>query len=297
MILVTSAAGRTGQAVIRKLAARGQPVRAVVRRAEQVEALRALGAQETVVGDIRSRAVMEQASRGVRAVYYICPPMVPDELDMARTAMLAARAAKVEHFVYHSVLHPYIQALPHHQQKLRVEERLLEFGMAYTILRPASYMQNVLAYWDEIVERRRYAVPYSVEARLSLVDLEDVAEAAAIVLTQPGHNAAGYDLAGPQALSARDIAAILSQQLGWPVQAERMSLETWQARAQGAEMGSYRMEALLSTYRTYDRYGLPGNPNVLGWLLGRPPTSFVQFIGRTAEELKLRMSRSRPASG
>ena len=93
MILVTSAAGRTGQAVLRKLAARGQPVRAIVRRAEQVEAVRLLGAQETIVGDMRARAVMEQAARGVRAIYYICPAMVLDELDMSRSDMLAARAA------------------------------------------------------------------------------------------------------------------------------------------------------------------------------------------------------------
>ena len=297
MILVTSAAGRTGQAVLRKLAARGQPVRAIVRRAEQVEAVRLLGAQETIVGDMRARAVMEQAARGVRAIYYICPAMVPDEFDMARTAMLAARAAKVEHFVYHSALHPHIQSLPHHQQKLRVEERLLEFGLAYSVLRPASYMQNVLGHWDEIVEHQCYAVPYRVEARLSLVDVEDVAEVAALVLTQPGHNAANYDLAGPQALSALDIATILSQQLGWPVRAERMSLETWQARAYTPDAGGYRLEALLSTFRYYDRYGLPGNPNVLGWLLGRPPTTFTQFIGRSAEELRLRMSRARPAPG
>ena len=297
MILVTSAAGKTGRAVIRKLVARGQAVRAMVRRAEQADAVRAWGANEVTVGDMRSRATVEQAVSGVGAIYFICPAMVPDEFDMARTAMLTARSAKVERFVYHSVLHPHIQALPHHWQKRRVEEHLFEFGLAYTILQPAAYMQNVLAYWDEVVERRCYAVPYSVEARLNLVDIEDVAEAAAIVLTQPDHVFASYELAGPQALSALEIAAALSQQLGWPVRAERMSLQTWQERAHSAQLGSYQVEAWLSLYRYYDRYGLQGNPHVLGWLLGRPPTTFSEFVRRIAEELKQRMSRTKPVSG
>ena len=77
--------------------------------------------------------------------------------------------------------------MTHHWNKLRVEETLFESGLSYTILQPASYMQNVLGGWQAIVEHGVYAAPYSVETRMSMVDLEDIAEATAVVLTEPGH--------------------------------------------------------------------------------------------------------------
>jgi uncharacterized protein YbjT (DUF2867 family) len=113
--------------------------------------------------------------------------MNPAEVEIGEGVIVAACAAGVEHVVYHSVLHPQTEAMPHHWSKLRVEEKLFESGLAYTILQPAAYMQNVLAYWEAIMEHGVYPVPYAVEARLSMVDLEDVARSAALILTEPGH--------------------------------------------------------------------------------------------------------------
>ena len=196
MILVTGAAGKTGRAVIRSLSLEGHAVRALVHRPEQAQPIAEIGAQDVVVGDMCLRAIMDEAARGVRAVYHICPNMSPDETSIGQLALDAARAADVEHFVYHSVLHPQTEAMPHHWQKLRVEESILESGLPFTILQPAAYMQNVLAYRDRIVEDGVYAVPYAVETRLSMVDLEDVAAVAALVLAGPGHASATYELAG-----------------------------------------------------------------------------------------------------
>ena len=205
MILVTGAAGKTGQAVIRALAIKGEPVRALVRRPGQIQGIMDLGAREAAAGDMRSRAPMEQVTQGVRAIYHICPNMSPDEVAIGQTVIAAAQSAGVEHFVYHSVLHPQTEAMPHHWLKLRVEEQLFESGLAYTILQPAAYLQNILAHWDQIVEQGVYPIPYAAETRLGMVDLEDVAAAAAIVLTEPGHEGATYELSGPEpSVSDRD---------------------------------------------------------------------------------------------
>ena len=126
MILVTGAAGKTGQAVIRALAFRGGAVRALAHKPEQVEYLRSLGAQEVLVGDMHSQVFFEQATRGVQAVYHICPNVDPYETVIGAFAIQSARHAGVEHFVYHSVLHPQAENMPHHWKKLRVEELLLE---------------------------------------------------------------------------------------------------------------------------------------------------------------------------
>jgi uncharacterized protein YbjT (DUF2867 family) len=174
--------------------------------------------------------------------------------------------------------------MPHHWLKMRVEEQLLESGLNYTILQPAAYMQNVLAQWEHVLEQGIYAVPYSVETRLGLVDLEDVAEAAAIVLTEPGHEGATYELAGAEALAQGEVAAILSQQLGRRVRAEVVPREVWEKRVRESGLGDYQVDTLVKMFRYYERCGFWGNPRVLTCLLGRPPTTFAAFTERMAQD-------------
>ena len=280
MILVTGAAGKTGRAVIEALAGQGEVVRALVHRPEQAAVVERLGASEAIVGDMTDRDTMQRAVRGVRAVYHICPNMHPHEVAIGQAAIDAARAAGVAHFVYHSVLHPQTEAMPHHWQKLRVEERLLESGLPFTILQPAAYMQNLLVHWPRITAEGVYPVPYALETRLSLVDLQDVAAAAALVLGEEGHAGATYELVGTAALSQQEVAEVLSRQLGRPVRAEAVDRETWQRGARAAGLGEYAIETLLKMFRYYERYGFAGNPRVLTWLLGRPPKTLADFIGR-----------------
>jgi NAD(P)H dehydrogenase (quinone) len=280
MILVTGAAGKTGRAVIRALVARAAVVRVLVHRREQAEAVQALGAREVVAGDLRDGADVTRAMAGMRAVYHICPNVHPDEVTIGQVVIDAARESGVQRFVYHSVLHPQVEAMPHHWLKMRVEERLFESGLAYSILQPAAYQQNVLAQWDNVVQRGVYAVPYGVETRLGMVDLEDVAEAAARVLTEPGHAGATYELAGPEALTQTQVAEILGRQLGQEVEAQQVSLEAWAQQARAAGIGNYQVETLLQMFRYYDLHNFWGSPRVLGWLLGRAPARFDMFVAR-----------------
>jgi uncharacterized protein YbjT (DUF2867 family) len=96
----------------------------------------------------------------------------------ARTVVAAALAKGVSRFVYHSVLHPQIEAMPHHRAKMRVEEMLFASGLELTILQPAAYMQNILGARRSVIHDGVFRVPYPVETRLSLVDLHDLADAA-----------------------------------------------------------------------------------------------------------------------
>jgi NAD(P)H dehydrogenase (quinone) len=286
VILVTGAAGKTGQAVICALAARGALVRALVHRPEQVPAVEALGAGQVVCGDMGARVTLQEAAAGVRAVYHICPNLSPDEVTIGQAVVAAARAAGVKHLVYHSVLHPQIEAMAHHWLKLRVEEHLFASGLPYTLLQPAAYMQNLLAYWPAIVEQGIYAVPYAPETLLGLVDLEDVAEAAAVVLTEPGHEGATYELAGDEVLSQTEVAAVLSQCLGRHVRAVTIPREEWEGKARVTGLGDYQVETLLKMFGYYERHGFWGNPRVLGWLLGRAPTHLAAFVERVTQVLR-----------
>lgn len=280
-ILVTGAAGKTGQAVIQALAARGTAVpHALVRHQGHVAPVRQAGAATVLVGDMQETAVWLTATRSMDAIYHICPNMHPAEVDIGKAAINAARANGVHHFVYHSVLHPHIEAMPHHWHKLRVEEWLFTSGLGFTILQPAAYMQNVLAGWPRIVTEGIYDVPYPVETRLSLVDLADVAEAAAIVLTTPGHSGAIYELAGPEVLTPVNMAAVFEEVVGRPVSAVFQPLDTWQTQAQSAGLNQYAINTLLKMFRYYARHGFWGNGHLLRWLLQREPTTFAQFAYR-----------------
>lgn len=284
MIVITGAAGKTGRALVRALAAREASVRAWVRCEAQAQALRALGAADVVTGDVRDHTAAAAALAGARALYHICPNVHPDELPIGRDLIAAARAAGLEHFVFHSVLHPQTEAMPHHWQKLRVEEALFESGLNFTVLQPAPYMQNTLAYWEAARATGLFRVPYSVSTCLSLVDLDDVADAAARVLTEPGHAGATYEVVGTPGLSQTTVAQEIGAALGRAVRAEAEPVEAWEQRACAAGMDAYALATLLAMFRYYAQYGLCGSPNSLTWLLGRPPTTYAQFATRTAAE-------------
>jgi uncharacterized protein YbjT (DUF2867 family) len=282
MILVTGAGGKTGKAVIKALVARGAAVRGFVRSAAHQPALMAMGAREVVAGAMDDADALSRAVKGADAIYHICPNVSPHEIAFANALIAAARDSDVSRLVYHSVLHPQIEAMPHHWSKLRVEEMLLSSGLDITILQPTAYMQNSLAEWDRMISDGIYRVPYPIGTRLSLVDLEDVAEAAATVLMNGGHSGATYELVGTPPLSQIEIAETFGQALNKTIRAETETIESWEQRARDAGMNDHSRETLIKTFRAYARDGLKGNPNVLGWLLGRPPTSLAAFALRTA---------------
>lgn len=281
MILVSGAAGKTGQAVIEALTRRGQAARALVRRPEQEGAVRKAGAQSVVVGDMRDERAVWEAAKGAKAFYHIAPNMSSNEVLMGRVALDAARRAGLRHFVYHSVLHPQTSDMLHHWDKLRVEEMILQSGLPFTILQPAAYMQNVRGSWNEIASKGIYPVPYPTTTRLSLVDLRDVAEVASRVLTETGHEGAIYELCGTRPISPEEIATVLSRELSQPVRAQEIPLDAWRGQAEAAGTPPAVLDRLLQMFRYYAAHGFVGNPRVLTALLDRAPTPLETFVRRS----------------
>lgn len=275
VILVTGAAGKTGRALVRRFAGEGLDVRAMVFRPAQVDEMFSLGAHGALVGDLLEPADLSRAVDVVQAVYHVCPNVHPRELMIGEAIIAAARSSGVERFIFHSVLYPDIEAMPHHWLKFQVEQKLKESGLAFTILQPCAYMQNVLAQLPAIRANGRLEVPYDVEAKLSVVDLRDVAAAAVTVLTQSGHAGKSYELCGPEAIPHSRMAEVLAASLGRPVEAVAIDPLEWEAEALAAGLGDYAIDALLKMFRWYDRNGFAGSPADLESLLGRPPTSFA----------------------
>jgi uncharacterized protein YbjT (DUF2867 family) len=150
MILVTGAGGKTGQAVIKALSKNNRKIRAFIHNAAKTEYIKSLGASEIMVGDLLDEEAVNRATKDVRAIYHICPNVHPNEIEIGHLMLDVARKNGAEHFVFHSVLHPQIEAMPHHWQKMQVEEKIFASGLAFTILQPTMYMQNILGYLDPI---------------------------------------------------------------------------------------------------------------------------------------------------
>ena len=279
-ILVTGASGRTGRRVIAELLKRKALVRAFVRRAEAGDELKALGASEIASGDLMDKEALGRAVAGAGQILHICPPMHPQEDTLARSMIAMAADVKVDRFILYSVLHPVLSDVPHHARKLAAEHHLIDSGLPYTILQPGRYMQHLNPIWKAVLATGVHAMPFSITSRFSLTDLQDLAEAAALVATQDGHESATYQLAGPQPLSQEDMAAIISDLLGRPIRAAARPLDDALREATAAGAPPERVETMRLMNVHYDVHGLTGNPNVLNWLLGRPPGAFRAFVQR-----------------
>ncbi len=146
-IAVLGGHGKTGRAVIGALEGRGEEA-IPIGRAEW--------------GDLTG------AVAGCDAAYLIAPNLHPDEPAYVAEALTALTAAGVPRVVYHSVASPYIPAMPHHLGKAVSEDLVRRSGLAWTILQPGAYLQNLDL--SGPVE-----VPYDVHAVFGFADLDDVA--------------------------------------------------------------------------------------------------------------------------
>jgi len=272
-VLVMGASGKTGRAVTGALAARGFSVRAAVRSPASAESVYAAGARELALLDLATGDGVEEAVHGVWAVYHLAPNVHPDEVAMAQRVTDAAARQGVQRLVFHSVLHPDDTSMPHHLRKARAEEVVRAGGVPWTVLRPAAYHQNLLPAALE----GELAVPYSVDAPFSNVDLADVALVAATVLAEHGHEGETYDLAGPEVLSVREMAAQASEALGRRVTAVETDRSAWQ-EGPGAALPEGARRDLLAMFESYDRVGLVGGSAWLWARLGHLPTTWAEAV-------------------
>ncbi|TGQ03998.1 MULTISPECIES: NmrA family NAD(P)-binding protein [unclassified Mesorhizobium] len=271
MILAFGAAGNFAGSVIPALATRGARVRAFIRRPEQAELVRGHGATEVAIGDLRDRPALDAALKDVGVVFYIAPAFIPGEADVGKTVVKAAINAGVRRFVFSAVIHPVLSDLVNHVAKAPVEEAVLNSGLEYTFLHPARYFQNYAAFWPKVVKEGVLAEPWSSETRFSLVDYRDVAEVAAIALTEDRLLFGTFELCAPGQLDRHEVVALMSDVLGRKI-GERRDPGVLGDVSQG----------LRAMFDHYDHHGLLGNPLTLRAILGREPRLLRAYLEELA---------------
>jgi uncharacterized protein YbjT (DUF2867 family) len=269
-ILAVGAAGKFAGLVIPALARRGARVRGFIHKPEDADQVRNHGAIEVVVGDLRDRASLDTALRGIEAVFYIPPAFLTDEADVGKGVVEAARKAGVRRFVFSSVIHPVLTSLVNHAAKVPVEEAVLDSGLEYTFLHPTLYYQNYARLWPRIVETGVLAEPWSAETRFSRVDYRDVAEVAAIALTENRLLYGTFELCASGILNRRDVAALIGDVL-------RRKIEVGQADA-----GDDAPKPLKAMFEHYNHHGVLGSPVTLRAILGREPRTLRGYFEELA---------------
>ncbi len=276
MIVVTAAGGQTGAAVVRALWSQGLRVRALVGGSTPHDELAALSA-DVVAADLRDAAAVEPLLHGADALYLIWPNFDPAETDGATTVLAAARRAGVDRVVYHSVLRPQARAMPHHAAKDRVEEALDASGLRWRVLQPCAYADNLDGQLASAAESGLFRSPWGLVTAQSLVDVRDVADAAAVLLTEDGLDGGTFEAVGPEALTAPDIAGAMARRLGREVRAVDAVPDGPVPPA-----SDYAAHCRRQMFDHYRAHGFTGSPRVLEALLGRPARTFCDHLASVA---------------
>jgi uncharacterized protein YbjT (DUF2867 family) len=259
-ILVTGATGNVGRHLVRTLVASGTPVREFVRDR-----------------DLADRTSLERALAGVDRMFLACGN-VPGQVDFECAAIDAAAAAGVARLVKlsgpdASVDSPLIFERWHGE----IERHLAAAGLPAVLLRPRTYMTNLLAYARTVAQTGMLFAPAG-DAAISFVDTRDVAGAAAAALTGPGHDGRTYTLTGPAAITFDRVAAELSAATGRPV--TYLSVGDDQAREAMLADGLPPMlaDAIVAIFASQRAGSMAGVTDSVRELTGRAPRTIEAFV-------------------
>ena len=283
MILITSANGKTGHALMAVLRERGLQFRAMTRSDSSTAELSKCGAADIVVGDLRNHDDVVRACEYIEAAYFITPNFSPDEAAMADNLIDVCRDKGVR-VVLHSVIHPQIQKLPHHWSRLLVEEKVINSHLDWVVLQPTTYMQNITPQLARVREVGELKMPIPIDRALSMVDLEDIAEVAAAALTDKRYDCGVFELCG-EPVTLAEQAEIVGRLTGEGVRARTFDTGDTNAELEIPFVGDYGRDTTAKMYSHYASHGLRGNTRILTALLDRVPTSYETFAERELKRL------------
>jgi uncharacterized protein YbjT (DUF2867 family) len=281
-VLVTGATGTIGRDVAKILSENAVPIRAGVR--DQAKARKQFGADIALATfDFEDTASFPGALIGVEKVFLL-PPLMSNQVEVANAFVDAAKRAGVRHIVKLSAIgadasQPYTFGKWHAAS----EQHIRESGLAFTFLRPNSFMQNFITYFPP--HDGTIYLPWG-NGKASFVDTRDIAAVAAEALTSDGHEGKTYTLTGPAALGIAEVAAILSETADREIYYVDVPESAARDGMLQAGLPQWQVEPLLELHATNKQNRWTAVTADVEKVTGTPPIDFAQFARDHVEKFR-----------
>lgn len=215
VILVTGATGQIGKRVVNELKkpeVQNLRVIAAVRTQEKAASLKTQGV-ETVLMDLDKPETIEPALQGVDSLFLVASYTLA-MLPQAKAVIDSAKKAGVSHIVHLGAWYKYDTTIPHHAWHQYIESYIEWSGFAFTHLHPNWFMQNI---FSKTGTQQGGTIYQCIgDARVSWINADDVALAAAVVLRSPADHAGKVYPLAVESRSVGEIAELLTEEIGMP---------------------------------------------------------------------------------
>lgn len=278
-ILVTHASGELGQAIIHNLLSQDSDVR--VRAAVHPDAALTIDDNRVEVVQLQydDPTSVATALAGIDKVLWQTP-ITPLAYIYTQRFLEAARSANVQHIVLISSYGARMDAANDiARQHAQNETLLVTSGIAYTVLRPTVYAQQLAGLWPWLYEPQSDTFYSPAPAgKIAWLDVRNVAQAASYALLHPETQLKSYTLTGPAAMSLQDAVAKISQVVDRPLNVVAMDKQDYLERMRDFGAGEYLIDSLTTVYDAIDANEWATVTDELPNLLNDAPISFEQFV-------------------
>lgn len=286
MILVTGASGNVGGMVLQKVLQSGAPVSAMYR--SETDAKSAPQRARAVIADFTDKKSLRHAFEGVDALFLVCSP-IPQLVEFETNAITVAKEAAVKHIVYNSAggAGRWNKSFP--KWHTEVERALQASGVAYSILRPNTFMQNITAFFAGTIQSQDAFYSSMGHSRVSLIDVQDIADVAAALLASNPRNQI-YELNGPEALTYYEVAERISKVCGRTIRYVDIPMADQKKAMLAMGMPEWQAQALLDLQEFYVEGNGGELTNDVQQITGHTPRNLDQFLATNAGTFTKRMA-------
>jgi uncharacterized protein YbjT (DUF2867 family) len=285
-ILITGATGNVGSELCRQLTAQGTAFRVMVRSAESAERLSLSPGTEVVIADIGDENRVKVALTGIEKAFLLTHSSEDAEHLQTNFTDIAARTG-IKHIVklsqWAASLHSPVRFLRYHAA---VEEKIQQSGLAFTFLRPNLFMQGLLSFKHLIATQGKFYAAVG-NAKISAVDVRDIAAVAARVLTEgEQHYNKIYNLTGPESITHQQMAASLAKATHKPVEFVDIAPEYMLKAVLSAGLPAWQAEGLVEDYEHYAKGEAAYISTDVKKITGCDPINFETFANDYAHFFK-----------
>src|SRR5215207_6839136 len=275
-ILLTGATGNVGSSVLDILGTTDTNLRALAHDESKAQSIKDRGV-EAVVGDFLEPETLVPALQGESTVLLITP-IQPEQVTQASNVIKVAKDSGNDPRIVRLSVHQASHEAPsrNSRQHAQIEDELRSSGLPYTLLRPTTFMQNTLATARTVASEGRIYQPFK-DGKLGMIDVRDIGEVAAKVLTEEGHEGEVYTLTGPAAISFYEVAEALSEVLGKEVRYVNISLEDAKRAMLNMGLSEWRADVLVEYAKAHSEGYSNFTTDDVEQLTGHTAASYREF--------------------